>query len=139
MPFDFGGAGQNMGTLTQRAAEGLKNVVKSAYGYDDDTAYRHMGISSMNGITDNSETVTLNDFNTILAYANQHHLARLTFWSANRDRPCPGRLPERRHVFGRFAAGVGLHADLRPLRRLTLHLEMPLRPPYGRQTPARWP
>jgi hypothetical protein len=93
MPFDFGGAGQNMGTLTQRAAEGLKNVVKSAYGYDDDTAYRHMGISSMNGITDNSETVTLNDFTTILAYANTHHLARLTFWSANRDRPCPGAYP----------------------------------------------
>ncbi|MGK3200998.1 ricin-type beta-trefoil lectin domain protein [Amycolatopsis sp. MEPSY49] len=93
MPFDFGGAGQNMGTLTQRAAEGLKNVVKSAYGYDDDTAYRHMGISSMNGITDNNETVTLNDFTTILAYANQHHLARLTFWSANRDRPCPGAYP----------------------------------------------
>ncbi|MEV5715542.1 ricin-type beta-trefoil lectin domain protein [Amycolatopsis mediterranei] len=93
MPFDFGGAGQNMGTLTQRAAEGLKNVVKSAYGYDDDTAYRHMGISSMNGITDNSETVTLNDFTTILGYANAHHLARLTFWSANRDRPCPGGYP----------------------------------------------
>jgi hypothetical protein len=93
MPFDFGGAGQNMGTLTQRAAEGLKNVVKSAYGYDDDTAYRHMGISSMNGITDNSETVTLGDFSAILAYANQHHLARLTFWSANRDRPCPGAYP----------------------------------------------
>ncbi|MEU4517506.1 ricin-type beta-trefoil lectin domain protein [Amycolatopsis sp. NPDC024027] len=93
MPFDFGGAGQNMGTLTQRAAEGLKNVVKNAYGYDDDTAYRHMGISSMNGITDNSETVTLNDFTTILGYANAHHLARLTFWSANRDRPCPGGYP----------------------------------------------
>jgi hypothetical protein len=93
MPFDFGGAGQNMGTLTQRAAEGLKNVVKSAYGYDDDTAYRHMGISSMNGITDNNETVTLNDFTTILGYANAHHLARLTFWSANRDRPCPGGYP----------------------------------------------
>ncbi|ADJ50076.1 chitinase [Amycolatopsis mediterranei S699] len=93
MPFDFGGAGQNMGTLTQRAAEGLKNVVKGAYGYDDDTAYRHMGISSMNGITDNSETVTLNDFTTILGYANAHHLARLTFWSANRDRPCPGGYP----------------------------------------------
>jgi hypothetical protein len=93
MPFDFGGAGQNMGTLTQRAAEGLKSVVKNAYGYDDDTAYRHMGISSMNGITDNSETVTLNDFTTILGYANAHHLARLTFWSANRDRPCPGGYP----------------------------------------------
>ncbi|MEC3975272.1 RICIN domain-containing protein [Amycolatopsis sp. H20-H5] len=93
MPFDFGGAGQNMGNLTMQAAEGLKNVVKSAYAYSDDMAYRHMGISSMNGITDNNETVTLNDFTTILGYANQHHLARLTFWSANRDRPCPAGYP----------------------------------------------
>ncbi|MCF3136398.1 chitinase [Streptomyces olivochromogenes] len=90
MPFDFGGAGQNMGNLTVRAAEGLKNAVKNAYGYSDDQAYRDMGISSMNGITDQNETVTVNDFRTILAYAQQHHLARLTFWSANRDRPCTG-------------------------------------------------
>ncbi|MHA5047684.1 ricin-type beta-trefoil lectin domain protein [Streptomyces sp. SD15] len=88
MPFDFGGAGQNMGTLTQRAAEGLKTALKNAYGYSDDQAYRVMGISSMNGITDQSETVTVADFQTILSYAQQHHLARLTFWSVNRDRPC---------------------------------------------------
>ncbi|MGW0769017.1 ricin-type beta-trefoil lectin domain protein [Streptomyces sp. NPDC002676] len=90
MPFDFGGAGQNMGNLTTQAAEGLKNALKNAYHYSDDQAYRDMGISSMNGITDQNETVTVNDFRTILAYAQQHHLARLTFWSANRDRPCTG-------------------------------------------------
>ncbi|MFS4103668.1 lectin [Streptomyces sp. PD-S100-1] len=90
MPFDFGGAGQNMGALTQRAAEGLKTALKNAYHYSDDQAYRDMGISSMNGVTDNNETVTVADFRTILAYAQQHHLARLTFWSANRDRPCTG-------------------------------------------------
>ncbi|GAA3485734.1 chitinase [Streptomyces yanii] len=90
MPFDFGGAGQNMGTLTTRAAEGLKNAVKSAYGYSDDQTYRSIGISSMNGVTDDNETVTVDDFRTILAYAQQHHLARLTFWSVNRDRPCAG-------------------------------------------------
>ncbi|MDQ0585185.1 hypothetical protein QF030_007363 [Streptomyces rishiriensis] len=90
MPFDFGGAGQGMGRLTVQAAEGLKTAVKNAYGYSDDQAYRHTGISSMNGITDNSETVTVADFRTILAYAQQRHLARLTFWSVNRDRPCTG-------------------------------------------------
>ena len=90
MPFDFGGAGQNMGTLTISAAEGLKNAVRNAYGYSDDDAYRHSGISSMNGITDQNETVTLDNFRAILAYANQHHLSRLTFWSVNRDRPCTG-------------------------------------------------
>ncbi|MEU1472372.1 RICIN domain-containing protein [Streptomyces sp. NPDC005761] len=90
MPFNFGGAGQNMGALTVSAAEGLKNTVRSAYGYSDDQAYRHTGISSMNGITDNGETVTVADFRTILGYAQQRHLARLTFWSVNRDRPCTG-------------------------------------------------
>ncbi|MET9494335.1 lectin [Streptomyces sp. NPDC006552] len=93
MPFDFGGAGQNMGTLTTRAAEGLKGALKNAYGYSDDQAYRDMGISSMNGITDDGETVTTADFQTVLAYAQAHHLARLTFWSVNRDRPCPGSYP----------------------------------------------
>ncbi|MFD4754055.1 ricin-type beta-trefoil lectin domain protein [Streptomyces sp. NPDC058426] len=90
MPFNFGGNGQNMGTLTTRAAEGLKNSLKSAYGYSDDQAYRLMGISSMNGTTDVGETITVADFRTMTAYAQQHHLARLTFWSVNRDRPCTG-------------------------------------------------
>ncbi|MFG2682076.1 lectin [Streptomyces sp. NPDC048392] len=90
MPFNFGGAGQDMGRLTVRAAEGLKTAVQNAYGYTDDQAYRHTGISSMNGVTDNGETVTVADFRTILAYARQRHLARLTFWSVNRDRPCTG-------------------------------------------------
>ncbi|MFE9249596.1 lectin [Streptomyces sp. NPDC007088] len=90
MPFNFGGNGQNMGTLTTRAAEGLKTAVKNAYGYSDDQAYQRMGISSMNGITDVGETITVADFRTMTAYAQQHHLARLTFWSVNRDRPCTG-------------------------------------------------
>jgi hypothetical protein len=79
MPFDFGAAGQNMGALTVQAAEGLKNTIKNGYGYTDDQAYRHAGISSMNGITDVGETVTVADFRTMLAYAQQHHLARFTF------------------------------------------------------------
>ena len=28
------------------------------------------------------------DFTTILSYAQSHHIARLTFWSVNRDRQC---------------------------------------------------
>jgi len=28
------------------------------------------------------------DFKTILAYAQQHHIARSAFWSVNRDRSC---------------------------------------------------
>ncbi|BFV56973.1 hypothetical protein KCMC57_up20770 [Kitasatospora sp. CMC57] len=89
MPFDFGGHSGTMGQATVSALEGLKSAVKSAYGYSDDAAYRHSGVSSMNGITDEpGETVTTGDFKTVLAYANQHHLARFTFWAVNRDRPC---------------------------------------------------
>jgi chitinase len=44
----------------------------------------------MNGKTDDGETVRLQDFKAMLAYAQQHHLARFTFWSVNRDRACGG-------------------------------------------------
>jgi chitinase len=89
MPFDFGGHSGSMGSVSTKALEGLKSAVKSAYGYSDDTAYRHIGISSMNGKTDESdETVSTGDFQTILSYAKQHHLARFSFWSINRDRKC---------------------------------------------------
>jgi hypothetical protein len=88
MPFDFGGG--NMAQSTQSAAEGLKSQLMSAFGWSADTAYRHLGISSMNGKTDQSETVTPGDFTSIRNYASSHHLARLSFWSVNRDRPCPG-------------------------------------------------
>ncbi|MFE4860317.1 chitinase [Streptomyces sp. NPDC056670] len=89
MPFDFQGHSGSMGSATVSALEGLKAAVKGAYGYSDDAAYRHIGVSSMNGKTDESdETVTTGDFQTILGYAKQHHVARFTFWAVNRDRQC---------------------------------------------------
>ncbi|MFG2222914.1 chitinase [Streptomyces sp. NPDC048644] len=94
MPFDFDGAGRNMAELTERATDGLMRRVKAAYGYDEAEAYRHSGLSSMNGVTDMNEKVTTRDFASILRYARQHRLARLAFWSVNRDRPCPGAYPD---------------------------------------------
>jgi hypothetical protein len=89
MPFDFGGHSGSMGSATVSAVEGLKSAVQSRYGYSDSVTYAHIGLSSMNGKTDETdETVTLTDFNTILSYAQQHHIARFAFWSINRDRPC---------------------------------------------------
>ena len=89
MPFDFGGHTGTMGAASVTAADGLKSAVASAYGYSSSVAYRHIGISSMNGITDVAdETITTSDFNTMLAYAQDHHIARFTFWSVNRDRQC---------------------------------------------------
>ncbi|MFI6595259.1 CBM35 domain-containing protein [Nonomuraea sp. NPDC050536] len=89
MPFDFGGHTGTMGQATVNAMEGLKSRVKSAYGYSDAATYAHLGLSSMNGKTDEAdEVVSLADFQTMLSYAQQHHIARLTFWELNRDRAC---------------------------------------------------
>ncbi|MEU0567697.1 CBM35 domain-containing protein [Nonomuraea sp. NPDC005983] len=89
MPFDFGGHSGSMGSATVSALEGLKAKVKAAYGYSDSVTYAHLGLSSMNGKTDEAdETVSLADFQTMLGYAQQHHIARLTFWELDRDRAC---------------------------------------------------
>ena len=89
MPFDFGCTG-SMFTCTTSAADGLRNALKTAYGWSDDTAYRHMGISGMNGLSDNQEQTTVQNWTDIKNWAQARHLPRLAFWSVNRDRPCPG-------------------------------------------------
>ena len=95
MPFDFGTPESDMGATSVAAAEGLHADLMSAYGESSAAAYAHMGISSMNGRTDEAdETVTPADYRTILVYAEADHLARLTFWMVDRDQACtPGESP----------------------------------------------
>ncbi|MGW6918961.1 carbohydrate binding domain-containing protein [Kitasatospora sp. NPDC054939] len=90
MPFDFGNASTDMYAATVSATEGLKNKLKSTFGWNDATAYAHIGISGMNGLSDTNETTTVANWTAIRDWANTHHIARLAFWSVNRDRPCPG-------------------------------------------------
>jgi hypothetical protein len=89
MPFDFGG-GADMYANTVSAANGLRNSLKSAFGWSDTTAYTHMGVSGMNGLSDQQENTTPAIWTQIRDWANANHLARLAFWSVNRDRPCAG-------------------------------------------------
>jgi hypothetical protein len=89
MPFDFGG-GSNMYGNSVNAAEGLKTALKNAFGWSDATAYAHIGISGMNGLSDQQELTSPSIWTQIRDWANSHHIARLAFWSVNRDRPCPG-------------------------------------------------
>jgi hypothetical protein len=89
MPFDFGG-GADMYGNTVNATEGLKAKLKSTFGWDDATAYAHIGISGMNGLSDQQELTSPATWTSIRDWANSHHIARLAFWSVNRDRPCPG-------------------------------------------------
>jgi chitinase len=89
MPFDFGG-GANMYQNTVNATEGLKNAVKSAFGYTDAQAYSRLGISGMNGLSDQQELTTVAIWTQIRDYAKSKGLARFTFWAVNRDRGCAG-------------------------------------------------
>ncbi|MFF1438782.1 fibronectin type III domain-containing protein [Streptomyces sp. NPDC058295] len=89
MPFDFAG-GSDMYGNTVNATEGLKNKLKSTFGWDDATAYAHIGISGMNGLSDQQENTTPAIWTQIRDWANSHHIARLAYWAVNRDRPCPG-------------------------------------------------
>ncbi|BCJ54410.1 hypothetical protein Asp14428_58850 [Actinoplanes sp. NBRC 14428] len=89
MPFDFSG-GADMYASTVGASEGLKNLLKSTFGYSDAQAYSRMGISGMNGLSDQSELTTPQTWSRIREYASSKGFARFTFWSVNRDRACPG-------------------------------------------------
>ena len=89
MPFDFGG-GSNMYQNTVNATEGLKNTVKAAFGYTDAQAYARLGISGMNGLSDQQELTTVATWTQIRDYAKSKGLARFTFWAVNRDRGCAG-------------------------------------------------
>ena len=108
MPFDFSSGG-DMAAHTKSAVDGLKNQLKSTFGWSDDTAYRHSGLSSMNGKTDNAgETVTVANFTSIRSYAASHHLARFTFWATNRDcgggGECSG-ISQDKYAFTKIVAG----------------------------------
>ncbi|NMO50635.1 chitinase [Actinoplanes sp. TBRC 11911] len=89
MPFDFGG-GSDMYGSTVGASEGLKNLLKSTFGYNDAQAYSHMGISGMNGLSDQQELTTTDTWTRIRDYARNNGFARFTFWAVNRDRGCAG-------------------------------------------------
>ena len=71
MPFDFGG-GADMYTSTVNASEGLKAQLKSTFGYTDAQAYSHMGISGMNGLSDQQE-LTIN-------FAILFPESKISFW-----------------------------------------------------------
>ncbi|MFG1703026.1 ricin-type beta-trefoil lectin domain protein [Nonomuraea sp. M3C6] len=92
MPFNFGSS--NIYQSTVNASEGLKNALKSAWGWTDAQAYAHMGISGMNGMSDQSEVTTTGAWTQIRDWAKARGLNRFAFWSVNRDRPCSGGLTE---------------------------------------------
>jgi chitinase len=91
MPFDFDAPVSDMATVSIQAAQGLDAYLAATFHETAAAAYAEMGISSMNGDTDEAdETVSVANFQNLLGFAQDNHLARFTFWSVNRDRPCGG-------------------------------------------------
>lgn len=89
MTFNFGGGGDMFGAAVG-AAQGLNTTLRSTFGWSEATAYQHMGITAMIGRSDSGEITTPGTFTQIRDWAQQRNLAELSFWSTNRDRPCPG-------------------------------------------------
>ncbi|GGS88793.1 chitinase [Planobispora rosea] len=103
MPFNFGGTDMYQDTVN--ASEGLKNSLKSAFGWSDAVAYAHMGISGMNGRSDQGETTTPATWTRIRDWAKSKGLTRFSFWSTNRDRVNGGGVPQAEWEFTRITAG----------------------------------
>jgi Glycosyl hydrolases family 18/Carbohydrate binding domain len=95
MAFDYGLTNaSDMATSVQLVADQAKNQMKTLYGYDDATAYAHLGLQLMNGHTDQpSELFTQATFTTLLGYAKAKHFGWLSFWALNRDRACDPSVP----------------------------------------------
>jgi hypothetical protein len=89
MTFNFGGH-QNMFAAAASASEGTNAVLRNAFGWDQATAYRHMGITGMVGRSDQGEVTDPQTWTQIRNWAQDRDLAKLSFWSTNRDRPCAG-------------------------------------------------
>jgi hypothetical protein len=86
MPFDFGNDSKlDHGKASVSASEGLHRQLKSALGGSDAAIYAKQGISSMAGRTDTGGNVTVANFKTMLAYCQQHNLARFTYWEMHLD------------------------------------------------------
>ncbi|GAA5188097.1 hypothetical protein GCM10023322_37920 [Rugosimonospora acidiphila] len=95
MAFDYGltNAGDQV-TSVELVTAAAQSQLKSLYGWDDATAWSHLGLQIMNGHTDQpSELFSLASFQSLLNYARSKHVGWLSYWSLNRDRACDPSVP----------------------------------------------
>ncbi|MGH3467519.1 MAG: chitinase, partial [Thermocrispum sp.] len=111
MPFDFGSSDIYADTVNSVTA--LKDKLKAAFGWSDAEAFGHAGISGMNGLSDLREETSVATWTQIRDWAKTNGLARLAFWSVNRDRGgCDGQvasncsgIPQEDWAFTQVTAG----------------------------------
>ncbi|GAC1393304.1 MAG: hypothetical protein NVSMB47_00330 [Polyangiales bacterium] len=93
MTMDYGGyysTGRTMGELAQSAATDCATQLQSMIpGLGEADAFAMIGATPMIGKNDvSSETFTLDDARSLVAFAKAKHLGLLAFWAINRDQPC---------------------------------------------------
>jgi hypothetical protein len=94
MAFDYGGPAASMADSVRSVTDQAAAQLKTLYGWDDATAYAHLGLQLMNGHTDQpSELFTQDTFRTLLSYARATHMGWFSYWSLNRDRACDPGVP----------------------------------------------
>ena len=90
MDFDYGLTSGTQVSSDETVANDVAGQLESLYGWSSATAWSHIGITLMNGHTDQpSELFTQATFTSLLSFAASSHAAWLSFWSLNRDQPCP--------------------------------------------------
>jgi hypothetical protein len=96
MAMDFGdGAAPSpsgkMGQYAIDAATATQAQVKSIFGWDDATAWKHVAVTPMIGVNDtSSEVFGVSDASQLAQFASGKHLGWLSMWSATRDAQCSG-------------------------------------------------
>jgi hypothetical protein len=93
--FDYGLTSGTQVSSDETVASDVASQLESLYGWPAATAWSHIGITLMNGHTDQpSELFTQATFSTLLGFAQANHVAWFSFWSLNRDQPCPAGAQE---------------------------------------------
>jgi hypothetical protein len=88
--FDYGlTCGCSQVSSDETVANDAASQLESLYHWSAATAWSHLGITLMNGHTDQpSELFTTATFTDLRGFAKAKHAAWLTYWSLNRDRAC---------------------------------------------------
>jgi Fibronectin type III domain/Glycosyl hydrolases family 18/Carbohydrate binding domain len=92
MTMDYGSSwdtsGASMGSYAVEAAQDTLAFVKTLW---PSMTYANIGDTPMIGQNDDSaEVFTEANAQTLVSFAEQNHLGRLSFWSVDRDQPCGG-------------------------------------------------
>ena len=88
--FDYGLTSGTQVSSDEAVAGDVASQLELLYGWSAATAWSHIGNTLMNGHTDQpTELFTQATFTTLLSFARANHVGWFTFWSFNRDQPCP--------------------------------------------------